>query len=918
MQNKTKKEVSCKILTPYFYLVNEKGVDISQILHDIPYDKSYLMKRTERIEWSTYCKLIHNMRCFFTPDDFEEVGRLHVKRGFYPEGVLAGFIFFSSNKFSKMLSKQIFRIGDQMFSCIKYKIEYAGKTHIKVTAYLDESYENLPEFFYLTKGAWLQLGRMIGHKEFNININWIHQGGIFNISWEREKLFFKVKRGFRWLFSIRKAFFDLTNSHQQLLDQYQQLEESKKLLQKQTTQLKTAHNISSTLRRSLDIEPTLRAVTSALVNDAEFSAAGIVLTRDIEGNQLNISVSEGTWNNLINSIKHPLIINDEKIGEITIYPKIGTDPYETDELLDHLLPVITISIHDSLVLRAVTDYKNNLELKVEERTAELSEMQHKLSQTIDLLKDAQLAQNRFFTNISHEFRTPLTLIMGPSRQIMEMTDNDGIIENAKLINRNAKKLNRLASQLLDISRIEAGHMKLKVSPHNIVSMICDIISSFQSFAESKKIVLTFQSESNEIMLFIDKDKFEKIMSNLLSNALKFTPEGGSVYINVKRLLTENGFTQISVSDTGIGIPNEQLEKIFDRFYQVDNRISKQFEGTGVGLSLTRELVELHKGKIIVESKEGKGSTFTVLLPADKEHFNPDELSFDMAGETENIKVESHLSPVLLQSITNNKNNGDETLMKDNKPSLLVIEDNSELRYYIKGILSDEYNIIEAENGEDGLIKATERVPDLIISDIMMPGLDGIQLCRQLKSEPETSHIPLIYLTAKATLNDKIEGLETGADDYIMKPFEAEELKARTKNILNQKKRLHDYFRKHGLFEINEEQVMPIDKQFLQNAMKVINEHISDSSFSTEVFADSLAISRSLLNKKLTSLIGESPGELIKRIRLHKASEMIKNNMGNFTEIAYDVGFKDPSYFSVCFKKQFGMSPSEYLHSTVKG
>ena len=812
-----KKEVSCRILTPYFYLLKEKGITLSQIMHDIPYEQSYLLRRSERIEWSTYCRLIRNMRLFFSPADFEEVGTVHVKKGFYPEGVLAGFIFFSSNKISRMLTTQIFRIGKQMFACVKTQTEYPDKNKIRVIIYLDEEYEFLPEFFLLTKGTWEQLGKLVGHKKFKIDLNWIQRGAVYNISWEKEHIFYKIKRGFRWLFSIRKAFSELTDSHQQLLEQYEQLEESQKLLQKQTTRLKAAYNISRSIRKSLHIESTMKAIASALVKNAGFPSAEIFLFRDIEGNKLNITVSEGTHQSHMQPVYYPMIVNNQEIGKITVYSRTGTSPSDRDDLMDYLLPVITISIHDSLVLRAVTDYKNNLELKVEERTSELSKTQEILSHTIDLLREAQQTQNRFFTNISHEFRTPLTLIIGPALQIIDMTHNEKITANARLITRSAKKLNHLASQLLDISRIEAGHMKLKVSPQNIVPVVCDQVSSFQSFAERKKIVLQYRPEPGEIMLFIDRDKFDKIIGNLLSNAVKFTPEGGTVKVEVKKGTPGNRFASISVYDTGIGIPKEKIGKIFDRFYQVDNRISKEFEGTGIGLSLTRELTELHKGKIIVESEDGKGSTFTVLFPEGEGSFSADEILCDKAEEIVHPVTEPPLPPALTHPAADYRSN--EIFSDDKNPCVLIIEDNSELRRYIKDILDNKYNVIEAEDGEEGLKKSTELMPDLIISDIMMPGLDGLQLCARLKSDPETSHIPLIFLTAKAALKDKIEGLETGADDYIMKPFEPDELKIRIKNILDQKSRLHDYFRKHGLLEIDTKQVTPVDRRFLREQWK---------------------------------------------------------------------------------------------------
>ena len=322
----------------------------------------------------------------------------------------------------------------------------------------------------------------------------MHQGGVFDISWKKEGLKFKFEKWFRWLFNIRNAFLDLTDSHEELLNQYNKLEESKKLLQKQTKQLKTANDITKSIRQSRDITKTISAITETLVNVAEFYFAEIKIFKDLDGNKFEIEANSGTNEKNSNTVNQPIIINNEKIGELIIHPKLGMDQLECDELLNYLIPIINISIHDSLVLRTVTDYKNNLEAKVEIRTEELKKAQEKLSETIHLLEDAQQTQNRFFTNISHEFRTPLTLILGPANQILEQSQNDNIKEEARLIQRSAKKLKRLANQLLDISRIESGKMKLKTTKQNLETVIKEIVSSFQSFAERKNISLKFKSE----------------------------------------------------------------------------------------------------------------------------------------------------------------------------------------------------------------------------------------------------------------------------------------------------------------------------------------------------------------------------------------------------------------------------------------
>ena len=622
-------------------------------------------------------------------------------------------------------------------------------------------------------------------------------------------------------------------------------------------------------------------------------------------------------------IMQRIIINNENIGELIVYPTIRMDQSECVELLTYLQSIINITIHDALVLREITDYKNNLEVKVETRTAELKKAQSNLSKTIQLLQETQSAQNHFFTNISHEFRTPLTLILGPATQILELAKVDKVKENARLIHRSANKLNRLANQLLDISRIESGKMKLNTSTLNLVTIINEIVSSFQSFAERKNIAFKLCSDEQEIFLFLDKDKIDKIFSNILSNAFKFTPSGGSVEVKIKypsfpSLLKgelKGCFAEISVTDSGIGIPKEQLDKIFDRFYQVDHKLSKEYEGTGVGLSLTKELIELHKGKISVESEEGKGSIFRVFLPLGKKHLLPEEIIEDVPALASELKRENEFTTFIDETITiksgYNKSFGLNSINEFNKPILLIVEDNPDVRNYINNILKDHYQILEACNGEDGLAKSIEQTPDLIISDIMMPKMDGFQLCSKLKNDNRTSHIPIILLTAKATIKDKIEGFDKGADSYIMKPFEAEELKSRIKNLVEQRIRLHSHFKEQGLFELDEKLITSIDQNFLRKTVEIINEHITDSSFGIEKFAENLNVSRSLLHKKLSALTGEPPGELIKRIRLNKAAELLKHNSGNITDISFEVGFNNPSYFTECFKKQFGVSPSHY-------
>ena len=544
------------------------------------------------------------------------------------------------------------------------------------------------------------------------------------------------------------------------------------------------------------------------------------------------------------------------------------------------------------------------------------------------LHEVDEIKTRFFTNISHEFRTPLTLILGPAKQILEQSKDEKTKIKADLIHRSARKLNRLVDELLDISKIESGEMKLKACPANLVSVLRETVLSFHSLAERKQITLKFHCDDNEIIAYIDKDKTDKILTNVLSNAFKFTPEGGKVEVEIKSKPPfnspftkggkEEGSVEISIRDTGVGIPQNQIDKIFDRFYQVDGSHTREQEGTGIGLALTKELIDLHKGKIETESEEGKGSTFKLIFRLGKDHLKPEEICEEEKDKEK--EYEKKQEKIIFETDELFERKGKHIIDidlsdKTEKQSLLIVEDNSDVRKYIIGILDHNYNILEAKDGEEGLNKSFEHIPDLIISDVMMPKMDGFVMCGKLKTDARTSHIPIIILTAKATMNDKINGLETGADDYIMKPFEATELLARIKNLLEQRKRLHEHFRKHGLFEIDEQKITSLDHNFIQKSIEVINNNLSSTNLSVEFLSDNLSVSKSVLNKKLSSLTGETPAELIKRVRLCKAAKLIEHNTGNISEIALEVGFNNPAYFAECFRKQFGISPSQYHNSS---
>jgi signal transduction histidine kinase/ligand-binding sensor domain-containing protein/DNA-binding response OmpR family regulator len=533
---------------------------------------------------------------------------------------------------------------------------------------------------------------------------------------------------------------------------------------------------------------------------------------------------------------------------------------------------------------------------------EMSKFESEKMHEVDEMK------SRFFANISHEFRTPLTLILGISKKILNKSKEQTYKDDIGVIKRNANRLHGMVNQLLDLSKLESGNMTLRTYRHNIIPLLKGLVLSFASFAEKKRITLKFNSDEEEIVVYLDKDKIEKIVTNLLSNAFKFTPQEGIIEFGVKKIAAN---VEITVSDTGIGISKERLDKIFDRFYQVDSGHTREQEGTGLGLAVTKDLVELHKGEIRVESSEGKGSTFTITLPLGKDHLKSEEIVEGKLEGEEVIPGEVELSPEYEEQ----KVRSDiELITEAEKLLLLIVEDNADVRDYIKGNLEEEFRILEAVDGEDGLNQAINYIPDLIISDVMMPKMDGFEMCDKIKNDERTSHIPIIMLTAKATSKDKIEGYETGADEYIMKPFDAQILRARINNLIQQRKRLREHFKKEGIFQINDADVTSTDKIFLKKALDIINKNISDDTFSVDSFAEEISMSKSQLRRKLVALVGESPGDLIRRIRLRKAAKLIEQNFGNISEIAAEVGFNNPANFAHSFKIYYGVSPSEYLNS----
>lgn len=576
------------------------------------------------------------------------------------------------------------------------------------------------------------------------------------------------------------------------------------------------------------------------------------------------------------------------------------------------------------------------------------------------LKELDRLKSHFFANISHEFRTPLTLILGQVENVQSAVKD--MKERAKLqvALRNARRLLRLINELLDLSKLESGAMQLRAETHNVVSFLKNLVYSFESLARQKHIDLEFRCQSESIPVRFDPDKMEKVFFNLLSNAFKFTPVGGRVEVEVDIAPGEgesekrrNGeekpaairiarspirpfsgspdsgtdqYVEIKICDTGIGIPAENLPYVFNRFYQIDSSHTRVHEGSGIGLALAKELVELHGGEISVSSKVGRGTEFIVELPIAKESSQgiqiadfrlgitqpnrdrSDLVGSDLlikeevdSGEAEPAAVDKFIS--FKSEIRNPQSNIGETV--------LIVEDNEDVRAYIREQLQGDYALTEAGDGEAGLARAQEAIPDLIITDVMMPKMDGYQLSREIRRDEKTSHIPIIMLTARAALDDKLEGLETGVDAYLYKPFSAKELKVRVQNLIRQRRELRKRFSQATVIKPSEVAATSVDQTFLENVVSAIETHFGDEQFNVECLAEKVNMSVSQLNRKLGALIDQPAGQLIRSMRLQRAADLLRQNAGNVAQICYEVGFGDQANFTKAFKRQFGVAPSEF-------
>jgi len=615
----------------------------------------------------------------------------------------------------------------------------------------------------------------------------------------------------------------------------------------------------------------------------------------------NLDPGEYTFHVKAFNENSPVVVGETQLKIIILPPFWRTTWAYVLYTLTALLLLLTIRN------RGIKKLKQEFALEQERiQSRQLREMEQKEAER---LRELDLLKIKFLTNLSHEFRTPISLILAPVEKLLNESGDKTRNGQLSMIRRNARRLLNLVNQLLDFRKMEEQELKLNVSEGDIVSFIKDATDSFFDLAERKQIRLSFKSSIENLLVLFDHDKIERILFNLLSNAFKFTPSGGSVSVELQSLPPQREDGRVSlelkVSDSGIGIPEDKHEKIFESFFQNETSPTILNQGSGIGLSITKEFVKMHGGEISVESKQGSGTCFTVRLEL-VASVNSKQENMESSGETEfpTFKEEDDLF--------DETHTSDKRIRKRNAPVVLLVEDNEDFRFYLKDNLKLSYKIIEASNGKEGWQKALALHPHLVVSDISMPEMNGIELCEKLKSDRRTRHIPVILLTALTAEDDQLKGLETGANDYMTKPFNFEILHSKIKNLLT----LHQTFKKTYTKQINlqapEMEIESDDLKFINKVLLYIEKNLNNEQLSVEDLSKHIGMSRVSLYKKCLNVTGVTPVDYIRSVKLEKAAVLLEKSNKTVAEICYMTGFGTPNYFSKLFKAKYNMLPSEYL------
>jgi signal transduction histidine kinase len=761
------KEVSCKVIAPVLREAQRRKLPPDTLTDGTPYSLAYLRNGRQRLHWHEFIRIMANARKVWNEQELVEIGGKIVGSPIMLPFNIIARVLFTARDFYFYINKSGAGVGNQLFTHITPSCRDVGPNRLEIDLITAEGYPLSREFHLLTKGAFQVVPTVLWLPAAEVEMEDLPNGVRYHVRYPEGGGFpRKLIKALAWPFTARVAAHQLMEANEVLETRYQELDQARLVLANQATQLRTAHRISQLIHGDLDLDRVVAAVADALIEAAKFAAVEMSLSVDVEGKLLELRHSAGDRLDRA-PLQFPVESRGRKIGELRLW-STTENPDGVRELMDSVLPTVAMALENALSYRVLVDYRENLERKVVERTTELVAARDALAATVQRLEEAQQARDRIFANVNHEIRTPLSLVLLAVAAIRERLGSDERVDRyLQGIEAATRRLLRLVDELLLLAQGQEEKLRLERTPANLSAMVQAIFASWEAAARHEGLTLRASIEPG-VGARVDALAFERILTNLLSNAIKFTPRGGTIQVELRRRAAE---VVLEVRDTGIGISDEFRPRIFGRFEKGRPALRRGASGSGIGLSLVKELVDAHEGSVTVESPPGGGSLFRVTLPAGERAEAPPAPETALAPEHYGVGVSAGAEPTLYAPPSTAK------------ATVLVAEDDVSLGSQVARLLATEYRVILAPDGLAALSLSETHHPDLLITDVSMPGMDGIELTRRFRAQAGNRLAPVLLISAYADLGDRLAGLEAGAVDYIVKPFNPQELRARVRSQL---------------------------------------------------------------------------------------------------------------------------------------
>jgi signal transduction histidine kinase len=734
-----------------------------------------IREKNARVDWPVFVKIMANAGGVWSPDELVQIGSSWFESPFMRPFSIVARLLFTATDFYKWLFVKAMGVGNQTFSCVEATLEEPRPGLLVLEMKVPDPFEVAREFFLLSKGTFAGMPRVLGLPRANVELEWLPRGARYRVEVpEGGGLLGRFKRALTWPFTVRAAAQELKEAHESLQSRYGELERAQRTLASQAEQLATVNELGRELTQHAELSEYGEALAK-LLND-RFLCTGVLLTSLNEGADELTVFESGTRQG--ETKRFPLVTAGQRIGGLEVWGlarQANSDP--DAKLLQDLVPWFSIALENARSFSKLREYQAQLERRVEQRTADLRKTTQQLAEALELQKDIDRQKTEFFANASHELRTPLTLLVAP---LETLSNSDMLPEPARLelasAMRNGYRLIKLVNDLLDISKIEAGKLNLRMGPTDLSRLIDETVRPWRPALQKRGVRLEVDAPKS-LPLVADAERLEQVMLNLFSNAVKHTPDEGEIRVSAAR--SGEGL-RLTIQNSGEGIDPDDVPRIFERFGQSMHSRGRRFGSTGLGLAVVREIVQLHGGTVQLDNLPGVSAAFVVNLPLGAE---PDEAALSSVPSPSRMELAQYQATATVESLPSAPATPANGLPSSYRPLLLLVEDNSDLRAFLVRGLSAEYEILQAVNGVEGLDTALQRMPNVILSDVMMPEMDGLEMCRRIKAHPQGAGIPLVLLTARSDLEVKLSGLEGGADDFVVKPFHLEEVKARLRTQL---------------------------------------------------------------------------------------------------------------------------------------